>query len=331
MLISDIAVLPVLGFWEVVVEMFSGLPELLKMVVVLVLTLFAVLGPLHGWYTKKLLRERLKLAHGQIEKDLERIESQLHDATVQRERATKDKDHTAAENQSLQLRCEQLRNELGQIREEASDLQEELAGLERCVDEAIRIENLWERTAGGAPPFVQRNGSRRPYIISMINLKGGVGKTTLAANLGVTLALEGYAQRPLRILLVDLDFQGTLTSVCVDPQLAAGYSRGEVTAVRLLAAETTASGVDGLTADMVGVPSVRVIIADDRLQRADAKQQALYENHEDDLTLDQAVEMLRKDLATKGTPTERPADPLHDRNFVEALNAAHRRAPTVWE
>ena len=64
---------------------------------------------------------------------------------------------------------------------------------------------------------------------------------------------------------------------------------------------------------------------------ADARQQALYRNHEDDLTLDQTVEMLLTDLATKGTPTERPADPLHNRDFVEVLNATYRRAPTVWE
>jgi hypothetical protein len=62
---------------------------------------------------------------------------------------------------------------------------------------------------------------------------------------------------------------------------------------------------------------------------ADARQQALYRNREDDLTLDQVVEMLLADLAAKGTPAERPADPLHDREFVEVLNTAYRRAPTV--
>jgi len=64
---------------------------------------------------------------------------------------------------------------------------------------------------------------------------------------------------------------------------------------------------------------------------ADAQQQALYRNHEDDLTLDQAVETLLKDLRTKGTLLERPTDPLNDRNFIETLNGAYRRAPSVWE
>ena len=64
---------------------------------------------------------------------------------------------------------------------------------------------------------------------------------------------------------------------------------------------------------------------------ADAKRRSLYENHEDDLSLEQVVEMFLGDLAAKGTPVEQPADPLHDRDFIEALNAAYRRAPTVWE
>jgi chromosome partitioning protein len=45
-----------------------------------------------------------------------------------------------------------------------------------------------------------------PSVVSVINYKGGVGKTTLAANLGAELAARGR-----RVLLVDLDPQASLT------------------------------------------------------------------------------------------------------------------------
>ena len=44
-------------------------------------------------------------------------------------------------------------------------------------------------------------------VISVISTKGGVGKTTTAANLGGLVADAG-----LRVLLIDLDVQPTLSS-----------------------------------------------------------------------------------------------------------------------
>ena len=43
--------------------------------------------------------------------------------------------------------------------------------------------------------------------IIFLNQKGGVGKTTTAVNVGSALAREGY-----KVLLVDLDSQGNLSS-----------------------------------------------------------------------------------------------------------------------
>ena len=45
-------------------------------------------------------------------------------------------------------------------------------------------------------------------IISVANFKGGVGKTSTAAHLAMSAALDGY-----RVLVVDLDSQGSMTSI----------------------------------------------------------------------------------------------------------------------
>jgi cellulose biosynthesis protein BcsQ len=67
---------------------------------------------------------------------------------------------------------------------------------------------IWEAIVeGNAVPFKSKL-QRRSRIISLVNLKGGVGKTTLTANIAYTLATQGD-----RVLLVDLDHQGSLTSL----------------------------------------------------------------------------------------------------------------------
>lgn len=51
-------------------------------------------------------------------------------------------------------------------------------------------------------------------VLSMVNSKGGVGKSTLAANLGSLLALK----KNKRVLLIDLDPQANLTYLFISPE-----------------------------------------------------------------------------------------------------------------
>ncbi len=52
-----------------------------------------------------------------------------------------------------------------------------------------------------------RGATAAPLVVSIVSTKGGVGKTTTAANLGGFLADAG-----MRVLLLDLDIQPTLSS-----------------------------------------------------------------------------------------------------------------------
>ena len=62
-------------------------------------------------------------------------------------------------------------------------------------------------------------------ILSVINYKGGVGKTTLTANIAGELAYRGYD-----VLMIDLDPQASLTFSFIDPE----YWRNEVSQLKTI-------------------------------------------------------------------------------------------------
>jgi len=114
----------------------------------------------------------------------------------------------------LQRECEKLRETNVQLKAEAVELTGQL-------HEAAQFDGKWTHQVHGLiTPFVPLGrggrGQRRTPIVAVANLKGGVGKSTLTANLGATL--WSHAERPRRVLLVDLDYQGSLTKLCLRPE-----------------------------------------------------------------------------------------------------------------
>lgn len=74
---------------------------------------------------------------------------------------------------------------------------------------------------------------KKPTIISVVNQKGGVSKTTTTANLGAGLALKGF-----KVLLVDLDSQCNLTQ-----SLVGDIGEGQREIAHCILEETNLAGV----------------------------------------------------------------------------------------
>ncbi len=69
-------------------------------------------------------------------------------------------------------------------------------------------ESIWSRKLGDGKLDYHRALDRSIPILLVANLKGGVGKTTIAANLAAHFASTGE-----RVLAIDMDYQGTLSAL----------------------------------------------------------------------------------------------------------------------
>jgi chromosome partitioning protein len=75
-------------------------------------------------------------------------------------------------------------------------------------DATCEGKGVWLTAPIEPPPHYWR-GVTTSKVLAIANLKGGVGKTTLAANIGAYLAKDWQKN----VLLIDLDFQGSLSSM----------------------------------------------------------------------------------------------------------------------
>jgi cellulose biosynthesis protein BcsQ len=125
------------------------------------------------------------------------------------------------------LRAQQTARE---AEHERDRLLTELATLQKRLTDLETFDGrLWERASVSAPPAFIDKTRRKTSFIAVMNLKGGVGKTTLTANLGAALARRGRC-----VLLVDLDFQGSLSRLCLNTSDRGDLVRKQWTASRLL-------------------------------------------------------------------------------------------------
>jgi cellulose biosynthesis protein BcsQ len=114
---------------------------------------------------------------------------------------------------------------------------------------AVSDRRIWEvAVTGDASPFRSLSQRRTP-IMALVNLKGGVGKTTITANLGVAMASHGW-----RVLLVDLDHQGSLSQL-----LLSGAEQKDLIDSRRLVDVAFADPSDGLAKFKSAIVRVRLV------------------------------------------------------------------------
>ncbi len=77
------------------------------------------------------------------------------------------------------------------------------------LDEVLRLRAHFGSVGSKAKEYLPYRPAGLPAkMVAVANFKGGVGKTSMAAHLAMSAALDGY-----RVLVVDLDSQGSMTSI----------------------------------------------------------------------------------------------------------------------
>jgi len=77
------------------------------------------------------------------------------------------------------------------------------------LDEVLRLRAFFGEQGSKAKNYLPYRPKDLPAkIVSVANFKGGVGKTSTAAHLAMSAALDGY-----KVLVIDLDSQGSMTSI----------------------------------------------------------------------------------------------------------------------
>jgi cellulose biosynthesis protein BcsQ len=160
---------------------------------------------------------------------------------------------------------------LKEQRDHVAALEQQVSSLTEQVQRLADFDGkIWEqRPCRPVPPFRQLSERKVP-VIAVVNLKGGVGKTTIAANLGAVLAVQNR-----RVLLIDTDYQGTLTSLCLAEGELVELRRQGLFVDRLLAnGVAPAQGLALCAKRIPQLPHARLVPADEPLAGVENKMMA---------------------------------------------------------
>jgi cellulose biosynthesis protein BcsQ len=175
-------------------------------------------------------------------------------------------------NLNLEEKSEKQAVELATLSEAREAMEKKQKAHDARIRRALKMEGqIWTQPVmAGTPPF-RPLAERRTPIVSVLNLKGGVGKTTLTAYLAWALSARGY-----RVLLVDLDLQGSLSSLFVPNDELARLSLHEHKLLQHFLADVAEKKPAKLLNFTVPLPQLnphsRLVATTDRLAYAELNQ-----------------------------------------------------------
>lgn len=206
--------------------------------------LSAIGGLALKWYQARRQRNELQDEVGELQHELGQLRERhkhladdLNTARQEREKAqatSADAQTQAHEKQS------QLTRELEAAKDDALKLHAKEKRAARLIKQMLKLEGrLWEKRIHSGAGRFRPLDQRRVAIISLLNLKGGVGKTTLTAHLGAALVNRGY-----KPLVIDLDLQGSLSSMFIPLDIIANRAKDELLLQHFLSHAAHSRGLD---------------------------------------------------------------------------------------
>jgi cellulose biosynthesis protein BcsQ len=214
----------------------------------------------------------LQLESANLHHRVNNQEATIAARTVERDEAREELSRSREHNAALKAEVEQQQEALARLSEDHEELGRERKTHDNRIRRALAMEGrIWTQPVMQGAPAFRPLSERRTPIVSVLNLKGGVGKTTLTAYLAWALAARGY-----RVLLLDLDLQGSLSSLFIpNDELARHSKEGQRLIQHYLAArakKTPAKLIDYT----LPVPQLnqhsRLVAATDRLAYAELNQ-----------------------------------------------------------
>jgi len=172
------------------------------------------------------LNQQVSDLHGDVstaEGERDQARADLAEATGRLADVTAERDTACRQNAEIDAAAKARDAELAELHEVKAALDKKQKTHDNRIRRALELEGaIWTQPVmAGTPPF-RPLAERRTPIVSLLNLKGGVGKTTLTAYLGWALSARGY-----RVLLVDLDLQGSLSSLFLRNDELARLGKGQ--------------------------------------------------------------------------------------------------------